>query len=146
MRVRLFTNILRAGSVARDYVRLATSKHDRTATGVEGPKGGEAQRVLESFQDADKAEYELDINIGGNDLIRLLDTDLECMGLVPYHLTKSAAKAGEAISVGSCASIPGDDRKFKVYSISRRYGAVGILDAQGNKYLVPWQLPRPWSD
>jgi hypothetical protein len=146
MRARLFTNILRAGSVARDYVRLAETNRDRTATAIDDTKGREAEKVLESFHDANLPEYELDINISGSDLTQLLDGDLESMGLVPHFFTNAACEAGEGISVGSHVIIPGDDRKFRTVAISRRHGTIHLQDANGSEYLVPWQLARPWRE
>jgi len=143
MRARLFTNILRAGSVARDYLRLVESRRHRTSTGMADPNSREAQKILESFQDANKPEYELDINITGNDLIRQLDRDFEQVGLIPYYFSDAARLAGEAISEGSLVTVPAEDRSFRVVGISRQSGAVRMRDSGDNEYTVPWALVIP---
>ena len=146
MRARLFTNILRAGSVARDYLRLVESRRHRTSTGMDDPNSREAQKILESFQDANKPEYELDINISGDDLIHLLDRDFEQVGLIPYYFSDAARLAGEAISEGSRVIIFADDRTFTVVRIVRQSGAVCIKDSDDSEYVVPWNLVRPYSN
>jgi hypothetical protein len=146
MKARLFTNILRRGHVAADYVRLVERTRQRSPTETNDPNRRQAQQILETVQNDNKPDYELDINIAGKDLIWQLDHDFESIGLVPYFFSDAARVAGEGIAVGSCVTIPGDDRKFMTVAISRRKGSVRIRDTAGNEYLIPWQLARPWRE
>jgi len=143
MKARLITNILRRGHVAADYVRLVESISHHLSTETNDPNRRQAQQILETVQNDNKPDYELDINIAGKDLIWQLDNDFESMGLVPYFFSDAARAAGEGITVGTCVNIPGDDRKFRTVAISRRKGSVRIRDTAQNEYLIPWHLVRP---
>jgi hypothetical protein len=146
MKARLFVNILKRGHVAADYVRLVESTPHQSSTVIDNHNRGQAQQILETVQNCNQPDYELDVNIAGKDLIWQLDHDFESIGLVPYFFSNAACSAGEGIAVGSCVSIPGDDRQFRTVAISRPSGAVCLRDAEGNEYVVPWQLVRPWRE
>lgn len=146
MRAKLSINQMKIGGSASEYLRLVRNATPIPTKTVDESHRREAQEILESIREQDNSGYELDINIEGKNLIDQMDKDFESVGLVPYHFSKSAAEAGEAISVGSRISIPGDERQFKVVSISRHYGAVCIRDASGSEYLIPWQLVQPWRE
>ncbi len=143
MKAKLFVNQMRLGGSAWEYLRLVRNANPIPPKAIEESHGREAQEILESAREQDNSGYELDINIEGKNLIDQMDRDFESVGLIPYHFSKAAAKE-DAISVGTRVSIPHDDRQFRVVSIFRRYGAVSLRDADGNEYLIPWQLPRPW--
>ncbi len=146
MKVRLFVNQFRTDGTALEYIRLAKNVSPRQTKGIDESHTREAQEILESVREQDNSGYELDIDITGKNLIDQMDSDLEDMGLVPYHFSKAAAEAGEAISVGSHVSIPHDDRRFSTLAVSRRKASVRLRDGAGNEYVVPWQLPRPWRE
>jgi len=137
---------LDAGGTAREYIRLVKNAILMPTKIVDESHGKEAQEILESVREQDNSGYELDIDITGTNLINQMDKDFEDMGLVPFHFSAAARSAGEAISVGSRVSIPRDDRKFRIVAVSRRYGTVHLRDANGNEYLIPWQLARPWRE
>ena len=146
MRAKLFINQMKIGGTAREYIRLVKNASPIPTKGMDESHRKEAQGILESVREQDNYGYELDIDISGRNLIDQMDKDFESVGLVPYHFSKAAAEAGQGISLGSYVIIPGDDRKFRTVAISRRRGAVRIQDAEGNEYVVPWQLPRPWRE
>ncbi len=144
MKARLFVNQLRIDGTALEYIRLVKIATRIPTKAVDEPQRNEARDILESAKEQDNSGHELDINIEGKSLIVQMDKDFESVGLIPYHFSKSAAEAGEDISLGTYVIIPNDDRKFRVVAVSRRKGSVRIRDASGNEYLIPWQLPRPW--
>ncbi len=146
MRAKLWANQMKIGGSASEYLRLVRKANPIPTKAVEESHGREAQEILESARKQDNSGYELDINIEGKNLIDQMDRDFENLGLVPYFFSNAARAAGKAISVGSHVSIPHDDRKFRVVSISRRYGTVHLRDANGNEYLIPWQLARAWRE
>jgi len=146
MKARLFVNQLRIEGAAQDYIRLVKNASPRPTKGMDESHRREAQEILESVRKQDASGYELDIDISGEDLIDQMDRDFESVGLIPYHFSKAAAEAREGISLGTYVIIPHDDRKFRVVSIFRRYGAVGLRDADGNEYHIPWQMVRPWRE
>jgi hypothetical protein len=146
MKARIYANQMRSGAAARDFIRLARSASSRPTKGMDESHSREAQEILESIREQEDSRYELDIDITGKNLIGQMNSHFDDLGLVPYFFSNAALASGEAISVGSRVSIPADDRRFRVVSISRRDGAVRIRDAKGNEYLVPWQLVQPWGE
>ena len=146
MKAKIYANQLRIDGTALEYIRLVKKASPIARKEMDESHRIEAKEIIESVKEQDNSSYELDINIEGKNLIDRMDNDFEDMGLVPYHFSKAAAEAGEGISLGTYVIIPGDDRKFRTVAISRRRGAVRIQDAEGNEYVVPWQLPRPWRE
>jgi len=146
MSAKLSINQMKIGGSASEYLRLVRKASPIPTKTVEESHRKDAREILESVRRQDDSGYELDINIEGKNLIDQMNHDLEDFGLVPYFFSNAALEAGEAISVGSQVSIPHDDRKFRIVAVSRHYGTVHLRDANGNEYLVPWQLARPWRE
>jgi hypothetical protein len=146
MKAKFVKSLLDTGSAARDYIRLIKNASSRAIKGIDESHGTEAQEILESIREQDNSRYEVDIDISGKNLIDQMDSDLDDLGLVPYHFSNTARSAGAVISVGSPIRIPGDDRQFRTVAISTSEGSVRIRDASGNEYSVPWHLPRPWRE
>src|SRR5208283_1901153 len=134
MRAKLSINQMKIGGSAWEYLRLVRNASPLPTKAVDESHGKEAHDILESVREQDNSGYELDIDISGKNLIDQMDNDFEDVGLVPYHFSKSAAEAGEVISVGSRVGIPGDDRQFRTVAISKRKGSVRIRDAAGGEY------------
>ncbi len=146
MKAKIYANQLRIDGTALEYIRLVKKASPIPRKEMDESHRIEAKEIIESVKEQDNSGYELDINIEGKNLIDRMDNDFEDMGLVPYHFSKSAAEAGEYISLGTYVIIPHDDRKFRTVAISKRHGAVRLRDANGNEYLLPWQLVRPWRE
>ncbi len=144
MNARLLINVISTGDRARDYVRLVKGPRHRPPVECRGESRREAQTILETIQDQNQP-YEPDINIQGQVLINQMDSDLQDFGVVPYWYSGAARSRGEGIYPGVLIIISGDParKRYRTTGVSFRRQAVRIKDAEGNEFVLPWEMAVP---
>ena len=145
MKARLFINLISTGDSARNYLRLVKGPRRHPPVETLGESHGrEAQAILETIQDQNQPD-ELDINIKGQTLIKQMDTDLEDFGLIPYWYSELARSRGEGIYPGVLIIISGDParKRYRTTGVSFRRQAIRMKDAEGNEFVLPWEMGVP---
>jgi hypothetical protein len=144
MKARLLANLIATGDSARNYLRLVRGPRRHPPVETLGKSRREAQTILETIQDQNQPD-ELDINIGGQTLINQMDADLQDLGLIPYWYSELARSRGEGIYPGVLIVISGDParKRYRTTGISFRRQAIRMKDAEGNEFVLPWEMGVP---
>jgi hypothetical protein len=145
MRARLYTNQLKIGAAARDYIRLVTDVPHRPTKNLSESRRGEAQGILESIRDQESPEDDLDISITGHSVVQQLDRDLEDFSLIPYWYSDLARSRGEGIYPGVQVIIDGDSslQSYRTIEVSFDQESVRMKDSKGREFILPWDLVVP---
>ena len=144
MRARIVMNQIKSGATARDYLRRVKGGLLRPRQEAREPSRGEACGILETIRNQTQP-YEPDIAVEGQTLLKQMDTDLEDFGLVPYWYSDLARSRGEGIYPGVLIIISGDPsrKRYRTTGVSFRRQAIRIKDAQGNEFVLPWEMAVP---
>jgi hypothetical protein len=146
MRARLITTLISTGTTAADYIRLVCGRKPTPVTPIieeETPTG--ASDVLESFRNHGRQSWSQYILTGKN-VITAMDEQLQDMGFVPYLLSRDSRQFADRVTRGSFVSLPGDDHRFRVEKILWERESIHLRDDEGNEYLVPWKIIKPWDE
>jgi hypothetical protein len=145
MRAKIIANVIGAGSVARDFVRLVKGWRNSPLKEAKEQKRGGAQAILECMLDQEQPEGDLEVDISGKVVIQQMDRDLQDFEAIPYWYTDVARSRGEGICPGVYVIITSDSsgKKYRVTGVSFSRQAIRIKDVQGNAFLLPWELAEP---